>query len=159
MCVCVWPEDVFGVAVRCVDDGLVVTSGSYLAVQRALQVSTACDKQSQSQRRREDGDGWSVTPLGRLKLRGCVGDTHVAAAGKSWFERWGMSSLWCALCCSYSVLLTSEWMIRGWGMEEEMPTPHYLTPSSSPDPSPDFHAHWLTRFRYNVSTMVVKLEV
>lgn len=70
-------------AVLCVDDGLVVTSGSYLAVQRALQVSTACDKQSQSQRRREDGDGWSVTPLGRLKLRGCVGDTHVAAAGKS----------------------------------------------------------------------------
>ena len=37
----------------CVDDGFVVTSGSQLAVQRALQVSTASDWQTGTEQRKE----------------------------------------------------------------------------------------------------------
>lgn len=49
--VCVRPEDVLGVAVSCADDGFVATSGSYLAVQRALQVSGG-----QGESKRERGE-------------------------------------------------------------------------------------------------------
>lgn len=66
--VCVQPRDVLRVAVSCADDGFVVTSGSYLAVQWVLQVSTASGRQRQSKRERGEGDRWSVTPLGRIKL-------------------------------------------------------------------------------------------
>lgn len=55
-------------AVFCVADGFVVTSGLYLAVQRVLQVSTESDRQRQSKRERGERDRWSVTPLGRIKL-------------------------------------------------------------------------------------------
>lgn len=43
-----------GVAVSCVDDGFVATSGLYLAVERVLQVSTAGDGHRRSKRREEE---------------------------------------------------------------------------------------------------------
>lgn len=57
--VCVWPGDVLGVAMSCVDDGFVVTSGSYLPVQRVLPVSTASGRQGKRETEKWDV-GWHL---------------------------------------------------------------------------------------------------